>query len=64
VRVDRSGSNDIERAMATRYGYAYDRTRYRGLSRKVYYEFERRFNEKVKKFTEKSKFIDLYSFTR
>jgi hypothetical protein len=64
VRVDRSGSNDIERAMASRFGFAYDRVRYRGLSRRVYYEFERRFNKKVIEFTEKSKFINLYSFTR
>jgi len=64
VRVDRSGSNDIERAMATRFAFSYDRERYRGLSRRVYYEFERRFNIKVKKFTAESKFINLYSFTR
>jgi hypothetical protein len=64
VRVDRSGSNDIERAMATRFGYAYDRVRYRGLSRGVYYEFERRFNKKVIEFTEKAKFVKVFSFTR
>lgn len=54
----------MERVKATNFGFRYDRERYRGISRKVYNEFERRFNENSNKFTEKSKFIDFYPFTR
>jgi hypothetical protein len=61
----RSGVNDVENAKATSFMYLYskDRPALRGLKNKWFFEFERKFNDRVKAFGKKSKYITLYSLT-
>jgi hypothetical protein len=49
-----TGKNDIERAKATIWRYIYDKDRTKGLHKKWWEEWERRFNKNVQQWSEQS----------
>jgi hypothetical protein len=63
VKQESDGSNDIEKAKATRYGYAFDRNRNLGLKRAWYNKWEEKFVEKLVEFSAECEFIEVYAFT-
>lgn len=57
IKQEEDGINDIERARAARFTYVFDRSRMKGIQRSWGNEYERKFIEAVKVYSDKCEFV-------